>query len=147
MKDSGSSPPDGRREVAANDPKRAAIRDKLSQYPNFKDDCTEKFYEKLFEVMPGVEAMFSDLERQKRMFRLMLDLIVRAVTDDVRLDAYMVELGRKHRKAGVLPMHMRIGRGALIQAVEYACPALTETEREYFNAMYSRMVDAMTRKV
>lgn len=97
--------------------------------------------------MPGVESMFSDLDRQKRMYRMMLDLIVRAVTDDVRLDAYMLEIGRKHRKAGVMPMHMRIGREAMMRALISACPELTETERDYFAAMYGRIVDAMVRRV
>lgn len=134
------------KDTARQDPKRLKIQEKLSRFPNFTEDCTERFYSGLFDVMPGVESMFGDFDRQKRMFRLMVDLMVRAITDDVRLDAYMVEIGRKHRKAGVMPMHMRIGREPMLQAIAEACPDLTESERDYFGAMYGRIVDAMMRR-
>lgn len=123
----------------------AAMQAKLAADPEFPDSCARVFFEELFIGMPGAKRLFRNPEGQKRMFALMIDLIVSAMTDESELRRLLGELGHKHRMAGVQTIHMKAGRAPLLIAIRRACPTLNDDELDFFDRMYAHIVSAMQR--
>lgn len=122
---------------------RRALRRKLQETPAFKQTCLEAFYSRLFAAVPGALPLFTHPERQHRMFALVLDLMIRDITDSQALAREMAALGQKHREKGIQPLHLKAGREAFIAAVQTGCPALTSQEVAIFADLYDQMTDAM----
>lgn len=137
---------EGAREaILLNAAQLKALQAKLASDPNFPERCAQCFYEELFTSMPGAETLFRDPGTQLRMFSLMVDLIISAMTDEEELRRLLGELGYKHRMAGVQSVHMKAGRAPLLTAVRRAYPGLDDVEVAFFDVMYAHIVSAMRR--
>jgi len=80
------------------------------------------FYGHLFAAEPEIRAMFpAAMDAQRHRLAAALTRVITA--PDERLTAYLTELGRAHRKFGVLPEHVAPFRQSLVATLHrYASP-------------------------
>jgi nitric oxide dioxygenase len=78
------------------------------------------FYRRLFEIDPGLQALFSQvtMEDQVRKLVTMLDLVVHSLDLPERLVPVLKQLGERHAKYGVHDEHYGKVGTALVGAIE-----------------------------
>jgi len=109
---------------------------------DFERAC-DVFYDQLFTGIPGAARLFHDVERQKHMFSLALEMILRAKHDDPELAAYLKKLGSIHRHAGIHDFHLDIGFRAFLMALDAAKQDLDAARRKQCVAAYQSLARHM----
>jgi len=109
---------------------------------DFERAC-DVFYDELLTAIPGASNLFRDVEGQKHMFSLALEMILRAKHDDPELAAYLKKLGTVHRLAGIHDFHLDIGFRAFLKALDAVNQDLTDARRRQFVAAYQSLARHM----
>jgi nitric oxide dioxygenase len=122
------------------------IRSSWSALEPRADEVTTSFYARVFELDPGLRALFAytDMDRQRAQVMQMLAVVVRYID---RLDQIMPEvdaLGRRHAGYGVAPEHFATIGSALLWAFERALPDTFDQDTAFAWAdAYRRLSSAM----
>jgi serine/threonine protein kinase/pimeloyl-ACP methyl ester carboxylesterase len=106
-----------------------------------------RFYERLFELMPSLRALFpTDLTQQRMKLAAALQLVVYGLRRPERLIPMLEDLGRKHAPFNIETSHFdAFGRALLDALAEQEGPAWTpETERAWARA-YAHIAGMMRR--
>ncbi|MEZ5203293.1 MAG: globin domain-containing protein [Acidimicrobiales bacterium] len=85
----------------------------VGDHPEFAD----RFYSRLFQVAPATEAMFGDLDAQRRKLTEELVSMVDLLADLASLEARAGELGQRHRGYGVRAGHYPVAREVMVDAL------------------------------
>jgi hemoglobin-like flavoprotein len=86
----------------------------IGRHPEFAG----RFYARLFEAEPRIEAMFPDIAAQERKLADELTAMVSLLGDLPSLDARARELGARHRGYGVRAGDYRLVRKVMAEALE-----------------------------
>ena len=93
---------------------------------------TRSFYDRLFEAMPHVRALFRlDIDLQSQHLAAALALIVRNLRDLDLLEEPLMELGAGHARVGVRPEHYPV-----------LCRTMVQTLRDGSGGTWSPELDA-----
>ena len=109
------------------------------------DDAAALFYRRLFELDPGLQAMFKgDMSEQRRKLMQMLTAAVKGLNHLDRLVPVVEDLGRRHAKYGVADAHYDTVGAALLWTLEKGLgSAFTPDAREAWAAVYGLLATTM----
>ncbi|MEK9752875.1 MAG: globin [Rhodospirillaceae bacterium] len=119
------------------------IMPKLALPATFPRDRAHAFYDELFRLIPMAEQMFRSEEHMQRMFTTALSVMLKDAGDLEMLRIQLRHLGARHRNFGILPLHIKVGRQAFLNAVDQAAPSISEHDRAFFESAFDQMADAM----
>lgn len=122
---------------------RKSIKAKLAEVDDFGTLCATAFYSALFARLPGTKDLFGRPQHAVSMFSVMLSLLISKLDNSDELDVKLHDLGDKHRRRGILPVHLQVGREIFLQAVGKAAPKLNNVELAYFGRLYDRITKPM----
>jgi hemoglobin-like flavoprotein len=107
--------------------------------------AADLFYDRLFEIAPGLRKMFpQDMRDQKRKLFVMLATAVQGLNDLDRLVPQVKVLGARHAGYGVRPEHYAIVGQALIWTLERGLgKAFTPPVEGAWIRVYSLLATAM----
>ena len=105
--------------------------------------AADTFYECLEDEFPGVISMFSDMHSQRVMFVSALKSIDQLYDNDRQLLEYIELLGEKHKKAGVLKIHMDGGERAFSKAIDAAGPTIDEQRKLRLKDAFTKLRETM----
>jgi hemoglobin-like flavoprotein len=103
-------------------------------------------YARLFERYPEVKPLFAhmDLERQKRMLMVALDVVVRTLDRSEVTGRYLQSLGEQHAEHGVKPAHyLALGQCLLDSLEELTGAEWNQDLRSAWLAVYHAMANHM----
>lgn len=125
---------------------RALVKHTFTHIAPNHDIVARLFYDKLFEIAPELQSMFThsmDMQRAKVM--QMLAALVAAMDDPSHFSRMARELGKRHIDYGVIRNQYALVGQALMWALEEACPdVMNAAALDAWNAAYSAMADAAT---
>jgi NAD(P)H-flavin reductase/hemoglobin-like flavoprotein len=123
----------------------ALIRSSFEVVAPHADDVARHFYATLFGLAPETRDLFPvNMEVQRSRLLRALVHVVQMVDRPDELVPYLEQLGRDHRKFGVLAPHYGAVGAALISAVrEFAGPTWTPTVEKAWTGAYRTVADAM----
>lgn len=103
------------------------------------------FYDALFELAPGIRALFpDDLQSQREKFAQTLATIVGFVDDPTPLVGSLRQLGIRHRGYGTQPQHYAPVGEALLRTLEARTPGgLPPEARQSWRRLYGWIVAEM----
>ncbi len=110
---------------------------------SFPRDCASAFYQELFEMIPMAEQMFRSEAHMQSMFATALSVIAKDANDLEHLNQQLRSLGRRHRDLGILPIHLKIGRQAFLNAVDRSVPEISDKDRLFFENAFDAMAATM----
>ena len=107
--------------------------------------AAELFYNKLFELDPGLKALFkTDMKEQGRKLMATLKLAVKGLDDLERLVPVVQDLGRRHAGYGVQPGHYDTVAEALLWTLGQGLKDdFTPEVRAAWTAVYALLADTM----
>ncbi|MBP5856999.1 globin [Marivibrio halodurans] len=105
--------------------------------------CQTIFYDRLFHDIPGAQGLFIDEHRQCRMFRTLIDIAFNLGQRGEKLRPSLRHLGRHHNERGILSLHMKGGRAALIEAFSTVFADDAEIDPEILGTIYDRLIADM----
>jgi hemoglobin-like flavoprotein len=110
-----------------------------------KTDVAAMFYERLFEVAPGVRPLFApDIEEQQEKLLASLVRIVQAVDNPDELVPYLSDLGRRHLTYGAKPEHYAVVGDVLLWTFERVLgPEFTPEVRAAWGMAYAAVAEVM----
>jgi hemoglobin-like flavoprotein len=117
----------------------------LSERP---EQFTETFYRRLFQLDPGIRAMFAstDLVAQGKKLMAMMGLLVEALEQPTALVAGAAALGQRHAGYGVVPRHYDLAGEALLATIEEVQGAgCTAEVREAWLEVFTLFASVMQR--
>jgi len=132
---------------AAVDPAIAAIRASFAAMAEGGDDAVGYFYAWLFLRQPALRAMFPPAmdEQRDRLFAA-LSRIVDSLSTPDEMASYLMQLGRDHRKYGVLPeMYDAVGEALIATLRAFAGAAFTAAADEAWTQAYAAAAALMIR--
>lgn len=109
------------------------------------DAVATAFYARLFQIDPGLRAMFPvDLGPQRAKLMQMLGAAVRGLDDVPALLPVVAALGRRHAGYGVQPRHYdTVGRALLDTLASGLGADFTPSLRQAWSAVYAALAAAM----
>lgn len=123
---------------------RALVKRTFTHIAPNHDIVARLFYDKLFEIAPELQQMFThsmDLQRAKVM--QMLAALVAAMDDPAHFTHMARELGKRHIDYGVMKDQYTLVGQALMWALEEACPdVMNAAALDAWSAAYATMTDA-----
>ena len=110
-----------------------------------KARMAQAFYDRLFEVAPGVRPHFpEDMTHQRQKFADTLVDVVRLLSVPDALGRALAELSGRHRAYGARPDQLAPVGEALLHALERETPGgLSDAERTAWAAAYGAVAEAM----
>ena len=104
------------------------------------------FYDRLFEVAPQVQGLFSsNMDRQVRKFLQSLNVIVSSLACTEKAVPMLQRLGDRHRDYGVEPDHYPLVGGVLIETLENALgDAFTREARDAWSGAFAQIAAIMS---
>ena len=125
---------------------RALVKRTFTHIAPNHDIVARLFYDKLFEIAPELQQMFThsmDMQRAKVMH--MLAALVAAMDDPSHFTRMARELGKRHIDYGVMKNQYTLVGQALMWALEEACPdVMTAAALDAWNAAYDVMAATAT---
>ena len=125
---------------------RALVKHTFTHIASNHDIVARLFYDKLFEIAPELQTMFThsmDMQRAKVM--QMLAALVATMDDPSHFTRMARELGKRHVDYGVLKDQYALVGKALMWALEEACPdVMNRAVLDAWKAAYALMADAAT---
>ncbi|OIV35882.1 hypothetical protein BIV57_19400 [Mangrovactinospora gilvigrisea] len=121
------------------------VRGSLGRLSGEADALVAHFYAALFTAAPALREMFPvAMDHQRdRLFKALCDA-AGLLDDPARLDRYLSQLGRDHRKYGVVPEHYApVGEALMATLRAHAGEAWTAPEAEAWAAVYNHMASVM----
>ena len=113
-------------------------------YP-VKHSVAKSFYDKLFELAPGVRALFpDDMREQREKLADTLAFIVKNLDQPDKMELAVSSMARRHAGYGALPSHLPVVGEALIFALEdQSAGQMTPQEHDAWLKAYGRISDMM----
>ncbi|WP_424931261.1 globin family protein [Amaricoccus macauensis] len=110
-----------------------------------RDTAGRIFYDRLFEVAPGVRALFSsDIDAQGKKLIDMLGIIVDGLTDLEKLLPAISQMASRHHQYGARPEHYPVVGEVLIWTfAEVLGDAFTPETETAWTAAYAALSEAM----
>ena len=125
---------------------RALVKHTFTHIAPNHDIVARLFYDKLFEIAPELQPMFTrsmDMQRAKVM--QMLAALVAAMDDPSYFSRMARELGKRHVEYGVIKDQYALVGQALMWALEEACPdVINSAALDAWSAAYAMMADSAT---
>jgi hemoglobin-like flavoprotein len=111
------------------------------------DKVGQLFYQRLFEVAPGVRSLFkNDTKEQARKLMSMVTLIVSKLQNLGDIMNEIKLLAQRHTKYGAEPAHYQVVGECLLWTLEKGLAEKWDTETcEAWTSVYSALSDAMIR--
>jgi hemoglobin-like flavoprotein len=108
-------------------------------------DVAAIFYDRLFEVAPGVRALFGgDMEQQRNKLIASLSTIVQCVDKADKLTSYGSSLGQRHLAYGAKPEHYDVVGQVLLWTFEKVLgPDFTSEVRAAWTVAYAAVAGIM----
>lgn len=124
---------------------KALVRDSWARAAPIADELAQSFYARLFELDPGVRALFkADMAEQRRKFVAMLGTTVDGLHDVGEVVPILETLGRRHVAWGVRESHYPTVGSALVWALrEHLGGAFAPEVEEAWTAFYALVADVM----
>jgi NAD(P)H-flavin reductase/hemoglobin-like flavoprotein len=121
------------------------IRESYAQIQPHAAEFMQFFYAMFFAIAPDSRELFAvNMEAQRNRFWRALVHIVQHVDRSDELIPFLHQLGRDHRKFGILPQHYGAMGTALMTALkQYAGPAWTPQVEKAWRDTYKLIVKAM----
>ena len=95
------------------------VQESFAKVEPIAEAAAELFYDKLFELDPGLKALFkTDMKMQGRKLMAMLKLAVKGLDDLEKLVPVVQDLGRRHVAYGVQRAHYATVGSALLWTLE-----------------------------
>jgi NAD(P)H-flavin reductase/hemoglobin-like flavoprotein len=129
------------------DPAIAAIRDSFAAMGEGGDDAVGYFYAWLFLRQPLLRSLFPPAmdEQRDRLFAALTRIVDSLSTPD-EMASYLTQLGRDHRKYGVLPeMYDAVGEALIATLRAFAGAAFTRGAEEAWTQTYAAGAALMIR--
>lgn len=122
-----------------------AIRTSFALVEPHADKVVKLFYALLFDFAPETRDLFpANMEIQRSRLLRALVYVVQMVDRPNELTAFLTQLGRDHRKFGVLSEHYDAVGAALLTTLEhFAGPAWSPTVAKAWTDAYSQVAAAM----
>ena len=110
-----------------------------------KARMAQGFYDRLFEIAPGVRPLFPEnMTQQREKLADSLVFVVKNLDAPEHLALTVAGLARRHAKYGARPEHFGPVGEALIHALDAHSPKpLTDQEKEAWTQAYTTIVNAM----
>ena len=104
------------------------------------------FYGRIFELAPEARALFGeDIATQARRTIAAVKFAVDGLRDLDRVAPYLVSLGNRHARYGVVPEHFDVVGAALMWTLEQGLgAAFTEPVADAWGVVWQILVDTMT---
>jgi hemoglobin-like flavoprotein len=121
------------------------LRSSFEDIASRKVDVAAIFYDRLFEVAPGVRPMFrSDMEEQRKKLIAALSTIVQYVDNGEKLVSYVSSMGRRHQGYGAKPEHYDVVGQVLLWTFENVLgPEFTPEVRAAWTGAYTAVAGIM----
>ncbi|MBE7201298.1 MAG: hemin receptor [Parafilimonas terrae] len=109
----------------------------------------DRFYDRLFEIEPGVRALFpADLHRLKLKLMNTLATVVGSLDRPDMFRSILLQIGQQHGQLGIRDQHYEAGRVALMDGLELALGArFTAAVRDAWHVAYGEVQATMTASV
>ena len=143
----GSDQDSGSEAGTGADPAIVAIRDSFAFLAAAGDEAVGYFYAWLFLRQPGLRRLFPPAmdEQRDRLFAA-LGRIVDSLSTPDEMASYLTQLGRDHRKYGVLPeMYDAVGEALIAALRAFAGSAFTPAAEEAWTQTYAAAAALMIR--
>lgn len=103
------------------------------------------FYRRLFEIQPGLKAMFtSDIGQQAAKLMDMLGALIASLDRTAALETELRMMGARHAEYGVKPEHYDlVGQALLGMLAEMLRGDFTPEAREAWTTLYGAVAEAM----
>ncbi len=123
---------------------RTLVRRSFTHIAPHYADVARLFYDKLFEIAPDVQQMFThNMDDQREKVMQMLATLVAAMDDTPNFTHMSHELGKRHAGYGVQNEQYELVGRALLWALEEACPqVMTKAVSTAWDAAYYMIADA-----
>lgn len=120
----------------------------FDQVEAIADDAAALFYERLFEVAPGVRPLFKgDMQKQGRMLMSAIGMVVRGLDDPDAILPEVQALGRRHHRYGAEAAHYPVVGDCLLWTLEQGLgdaftPDLKSAWAEAYGILSELMIQA-----
>lgn len=95
------------------------VQESFAKVAPISEQAAVIFYDRLFEVAPGVKAMFSsDMTEQRKKLMAMLAVVINGLNDLPSVLPAASALARRHVGYGAKPEHYPVVGGALLWTLE-----------------------------
>jgi hemoglobin-like flavoprotein len=103
-------------------------------------------YERIFALAPATRVLFAaDIRPQASRLMAAVKSAVDSLDDLDALQVFLVKLGARHVRYGVLPEHLEVGGEALLWTLEHGLgDAFTAEVRDAWTAVWNVIAAAMT---
>ncbi len=121
------------------------VQESFAKVEPIAEAAADLFYNKLFELDPGLEALFKgDIKEQGRKLMATLKLAVKGLDDLKKLVPVVQDLGRRHAGYGVKPEHYGTVAVALLWTLEQGLKDdYTPEVKEAWTAVYALLAGTM----
>jgi len=108
------------------------------------DDVVNAFYQRLFEVAPGVRALFpDDLKKQKAALKGALVLAVSNLRSPDTLMPTLADMGKRHVDYGAAPEHYPVVRDVMLEVMAEEIPGWNDEAHDAWTAALNAVATAM----
>jgi hemoglobin-like flavoprotein len=117
---------------------KVLVQDSFALVAPIAEEAAALFYERLFQLDPGLRQLFStDIREQGRKLMQMLAIAVNSLDNLSNLLPALHALGRRHVAYGVTPQHFAVVGEALLWTLERGLGAAFTTDvREAWTSVY-----------
>ncbi|MEE8559889.1 MAG: globin family protein [Alphaproteobacteria bacterium] len=121
------------------------VQESFAKVEPIAEAAAELFYNKLFELDPGLKALFkTDIKEQGRKLMATLKLAVKGLDNLEKLVPVVQDLGRRHAGYGVQGAHYGTVAEALLWALEQGLKDdFTPEVKEAWTAVYALLAETM----
>jgi NAD(P)H-flavin reductase len=143
---SNPEPPPPREQPPGANQMARLIRDTWALVEPQTDQITRFFYGVLFSIAPDTRELFPvNMELQRSRFLRALIHVIHQVDQPAEILPFLHQLGRDHRKFGVIAEHYEtVGTALLASLKRYAGEAWTDSVERAWAQAYTVMASAMT---
>ena len=123
----------------------ALVQDSFKDIVPIKDLAAKIFYERLFELDPGLKPLFTtSLHQQGQKLMSAMAMIVGGLRSWERIEPAVREMGQRHVGYGVKPEHYDTVGAALIWALEHAlADGFTDEVKAAWTTAYESIAGTM----
>jgi hemoglobin-like flavoprotein len=123
------------------------VKDSFAVLAPMSDTAGQLFYQRLFEVEPGLRPMFrGDLHEQARKLMQVLAMVVNGLDRPEQILPLAAEMGRRHIAYGVQHDHYAVVGSVLLWTLAKGLgPDFTAEVKDAWTSAYTMLADTMQR--
>jgi len=122
------------------------VENSFREIKKYKDEFPLTFYKNLFDISPGLQPLFDNIEIKKQGRKLYgaLLLLVESIRQPEKLQKVLGSLGDKHKGYGTIPEHYPlVGQALLMTLEEYLKEDWTPEVKQAWTDTYTAAVGMM----